>query len=457
MDISANKLCHVVALPYPERGHINPMLNLCKLILSKSNKIFITFVVTEEWLGYLSSELKHTPPNFQLAALPQVIPSETERAADVMGFIEAVLTRLQGPFEHLLDRLQPPPTAIVYDVIMSWVVGVGNQRNIALASFVTVSASFFTLYIHFDLLGQNGHVPDADISERGNELVDYIPGLLPITVADMPTSFQGNDGKKVLHQVIQAVDSLNNSQYLLTTSIYEFEEQAINCLKAKFPMQHYHIGPMIPYFNQTNGDNNGSSYYFQWLDSQPKGSVLYISQGSFLSTSNDQSQEIIAGIKASNVRFLCVTRCDTTLLLNNNEVGLFVPWCDQLKVLCHPSVGGFWTHCGWNSISEGIYAGVPMLTSPIFWDQLLNSKMIVDDLRIGWRVVKHNHFKDKVLVTKEEITQVVRKFMDPENCERKELLSRAKELKDTFIKATTHGGSSAFHLDAFICDILQQG
>lgn len=155
---------HVVAIPYPGRGHVNPMLNLCKLILSKTTDIFITFIVTEEWLGFLTSELHHPlPANFRFAALPQVIPSEIGRGADFPGFVEAVLTKLQHPFEQLLDQLEMSPTIIIYDMVLSWVVGVGNQRNIHVAALVTFSAAFLTIITHFDLLVRHGHFP-LDVS-----------------------------------------------------------------------------------------------------------------------------------------------------------------------------------------------------------------------------------------------------------------------------------------------------
>ncbi|KAL6979041.1 7-deoxyloganetin glucosyltransferase [Sarracenia purpurea var. burkii] len=125
---------HVVAMPYPGRGHINPMMNLCNLLASRDHSVLVTFVVTEEWFGFLSSDDK--PENIRFATIPNVIPSEIGRATDFPGFIEAVMTKLEEPFERLLDRLHPPtPTVIIYDTSLMWVIEVGNRRNIPVASF----------------------------------------------------------------------------------------------------------------------------------------------------------------------------------------------------------------------------------------------------------------------------------------------------------------------------------
>ncbi|RVX22871.1 UDP-glycosyltransferase 87A2 [Vitis vinifera] len=43
--------CHVVAMPFPGIGHVNPMMNFCKLPASRRNDILITFVVTEKLFG----------------------------------------------------------------------------------------------------------------------------------------------------------------------------------------------------------------------------------------------------------------------------------------------------------------------------------------------------------------------------------------------------------------------
>ncbi|KAE9463610.1 hypothetical protein C3L33_04465, partial [Rhododendron williamsianum] len=310
-------ICHVVAMPYPGRGHINPMTNFCKLLASKRDEILITFVVTEEWLGFLSSEPK-PPANIRFATIPNVVPSEKGRAADFPGFLRAAQTKMEEPFERLLERLEQPqkPSVIIHDTYLPWVVGVGNRRDIPVASFWTQPVSAFTVFYHFDLLKLNGQFP-VDVSERGNELVNYIPGIPPTRIADLPTVFHG-DGLKTVHLACDAVSRVPKAQYLLLTSIYELESQTIDAIKSAIPTPIYTIGPSIPYFRL--GDNsslsidsqNDESSYMQWLDSQPKSSVLYISQGSFLSVSRTQMDEIIAGVDMSGVRFLWVARGDAS-------------------------------------------------------------------------------------------------------------------------------------------------
>ncbi|KAJ6345620.1 hypothetical protein OIU78_008307 [Salix suchowensis] len=75
--------------------------------------------------------------------------------------------------------------------------------------------------------------------------------------------------------------------------------------------------------------SSGSINYFQWLDSQAPGSVLYVSLGSFFSISSKQMDEIASGLRNSGVGYLWVARGEALRLKENcGEKGIVVPWCD---------------------------------------------------------------------------------------------------------------------------------
>ncbi|KAJ6302709.1 hypothetical protein OIU77_016739 [Salix suchowensis] len=252
----------------------------------------------------------------------------------------------------------------------------------------------------------------SDLTQFGNNIAAEI--------------FHGT-GRQILPRALEPVSLVSKAQYLLFTSFYGLEAQVISALKPKFPFPVYPIGPSIPYFEI---EDHSSYQVPNWM-------------------------EIVAGVHDSGVQFLWVCRGKTTLFKDGcGNMGVVVPWCHQLRVLhCHPAVGGFWTHCGWNSTLEAVFAGVPMLASPIFWDQIPDSKLIVEDWQIGWRVKRDE--RSEILVTREEISKLVKSFMDAENMEVKAMRKRAKELQETCRGAIAQGGSSDTNLDSFIRDISQ--
>ncbi|XP_016206103.2 UDP-glycosyltransferase 87A2 [Arachis ipaensis] len=196
----------------------------------------------------------------------------------------------------------------------------------------------------------------------------------------------------------------------------------------------------------------------QWLDSQPKGSVLYISLGSYLSISKEQMEELVVGLCDSGVRFLMVYRGpNKTLLSQNSNSGLFVPWCDQLRVLSHKSIGGFLSHCGWNSVLEAMFCGVPVLTFPISIDQVPNSKQIVEDLKVGVKMKERlgTNNKENDVVMRKEIARIVKGFMDFESRGGRELRETANKVREVCRNTIVEGGSSLQNLNAFLEDILQ--
>ncbi|XP_058106799.1 UDP-glycosyltransferase 87A1-like [Magnolia sinica] len=137
-------------------------MDVCQL-LSSNQDLIKTFVVTEEWLGFIGSAPK--PSNIRLRSIPNVIPSERARGKDMASFVEAVYTKMADPFDQLLDQLDQPISWIITDTYLTWVVEIGNRRNIPVASLWTMSSAVFSILYHNDLIMSNLHLTaDDDLS-----------------------------------------------------------------------------------------------------------------------------------------------------------------------------------------------------------------------------------------------------------------------------------------------------
>lgn len=134
-----------------------------------------------------------------------------------------------------------------------------------------------------------------------------MPGVSPMRLTDLPvTKFDSTH--KILKPTLEAFSLLTTAQSIIFTSFYELQPNAINALRSNLPIPIYTIGPSIPFLSLKTSINEEG--YMNWLNSQPEASVLYVSLGSFLSTSEDQMKELSLGLQASGAQYLWIVRAD---------------------------------------------------------------------------------------------------------------------------------------------------
>jgi UDP:flavonoid glycosyltransferase YjiC (YdhE family) len=272
-------------------------------------------------------------------------------------------------------------------------------------------------------------------------------------------SFAESKGQSMHSVFLQVISWYPLAKALIFNSFNNLEPLSLQSLSSQISVPIYPLGPLLPLPQIT--EENSYPDYLKWLNTYPENSVLYISLGSFLSLSDIELKELSGGLMLSGHPFIWAIHGMSSLQVVNKSVegydkGLLVPWCDQYTVLSHRSVGGFLTHCGWNSTVEALKCGVPMLVYPLMWDQYPNAKMVVEDWRVGINV--RSSQEDDVLPNSEEIASVVRKVMDVGACERKEIVERIKEMKEILTEIPeTENGASRFAVKCFVHDLISHG
>ncbi|KAL6574865.1 hypothetical protein OROMI_012150 [Orobanche minor] len=465
---------HAIMIPYPYQGHINPFVHLAVKLASQG--FTITFVNTQsvdrrisraqsaagcEGAADIFAGARDSGLDIRYATVSDGFPIGFDRSLNHDRFVEGLIRDFCDYVGELLARLafsDPPVTCLIADTFYVWASAVAGKHNLVTVSFWTEPALVLSLYYHLDLLKTNGHF---GAKGKREDMIDYIPGVGTIKPTDLTSYLQADDIQTVVHRVIyRAFDDVKKADIIICNTVQELEFDTLLALQKKQPI--YAIGPIVSGFtNQTVTTSLWTeSDCTSWLDGKPNGSVLYVSFGSHAhTTSKEDIWEIAHGLLTSGVNFLWVIRPD---IVNPGETdflphgfensirgrGLIVQWCSQIKVISHRAIGGFLSHCGWNSVLESISCKVPLICFPLFTDQFTNRKLVVSDWKIGINLC------DRSSITREEVEEKI-KFVMSEGTS-KELRKAIKEVSMKMENAWTIDGSSGRNFNQFIENLKAQ-
>ncbi|KAI5068098.1 hypothetical protein GOP47_0016443 [Adiantum capillus-veneris] len=476
-------MLHLVALPFPVQGHMAPMLQLCNLLASRGLRI--TFVHLQSNFSRLhfshreqgSSDVP--PPNVHHVSLPASLPgTATSNPESIRSRVRAI-EQLLPSFVQLLSCLHARDrvSCIIADALMSWAHTAGSHLGIPGAALWTGTLSSCAAYCNIPLLASHGVFPIQDMVGGPEQPLRCIPKLPKIfTFADLPSFFHAATWPDdVLDFILLQMNLMNSAKWVLSNSLsLEPEKELEESMKASMPimsigplvtLQHRHFfGMQVP--NQLLGPHPRASLWhedatcLEWLQGRPSLSVLYVSFGSIVAFSTEQLQEIAMGLESSQQPFLWALRPDSIedkseasskydQISRRSKVGLVVPWAPQVEVLAHASVGGFMTHCGWNSLLESILMGKPMIGFPQFAEQKMNCRLMEH-----WRVGMKLPVGSKGEVDREQVKSCVNLLMNnqEENAFRVACTElRAHLLNQLFDK----NGPSSRNVDDFIFGLFE--
>ncbi|KAK7245047.1 hypothetical protein RIF29_39877 [Crotalaria pallida] len=477
---------HFVLFPFMAQGHMIPMMDIAKILVH--HNVIVTVVTTPQNAArFKPIFVRYIESGFQIKFLELQFPFEEAGLPDgcenldmlptldiaLNIFIAASL--LRQPVEKLLEELTPPPSCIISDMCMPYTLEIANKFNIPRISFVGVSCFDLLCYSYLGI----HNVMESITNESEYFVVPGFPDKIEMTMAQTGAIPKDESWKQFTAEVYAAE---NDSYGMIMNSFEELEPAYARDYKKLRKDKLWCIGPLSlsnkDHFEKAQRGYNKASIdewqHQKWLDSQKPESVIYACFGSLCNLTPAQLIELGLALEASKRPFIWVIRESSQLealeKLFKEEgyeerihgKGLVIRgWAPQLLILSHPAIGGFITHCGWNSTLEAICAGVPMITWPLFADQFLNQSLVVHVLKIGVKVgvespVKWGEEEETgVLVKKEDVERAIETLMD-ETSESGERRERVRELAEMAKHAVEKGGSSHSNVNLLIQDIMQK-
>ncbi|KAK0585808.1 hypothetical protein LWI29_034250 [Acer saccharum] len=397
-------------------------------------------------------------------------PLGFDRSLNHDQFMEGIFHVFSAHVDQLVGDIvrnsDPQVSCLIADTFYVWSSMISKKYNLINISFWTEPALVLNLYYHLDLLRAHGHFASIDNRE---DTIDYIPGVRAIEPKDLMSYLQATDTSTIVHKIMfKAFADVKMADFIICNTVQELEPATLTALQEKQPT--YAIGPIFPTgFAKSPVATSlwSESECTQWLHNKPPKSVLYVSFGSYAHASKNDIVEIAEGLLLSEVSFIWVLRPD---IVSSDETeflpvgfeenikgrGLIVTWCCQIDVISHSAIGGFLTHCGWNSILESIWCGVPLLCFPLLTDQFTNRKLAVDDWKIGLNLCDDNNNKP---ITRKQVSDKIHRLMrrksgDDDDDDDDELIKNIKDVKRTLENAlSSANGSSERNFHQFINDV----
>ncbi|KAE8659485.1 UDP-glycosyltransferase 83A1 [Hibiscus syriacus] len=438
---------HVMVIPYPAQGHVIPLMELSSCLLKHGFQI--TFVNMEfnhqNAMDILA--LKDVGDGIHLVSVPDGLGSAEERKHP--GKIsQAIPQTMPGKVEELIEDINGSGrriNCVIADQSLGWALEIAEKHGIKRAAFCPAAAALLVLGFSIPKLIDDG-VIDQDGTPVKSEMIKLSPDMPPVNTKNFVWVCIGNINaqRNIFKLMIRNNESIKLTDWLLCNSSYELEPAAFAMAPNIKP-----IGPLLAPQNSKPDDSDSS--YLKWLNQQALQSVIYVAFGSFTIFDTAQFQELALGLELTGRPFIWVVRSDITKGKNNAYPegfqeriagrGQIVDWANQQKILSHPSIACFISHCGWNSTIEGLSNGVPFLCWPYFADQFFNQSYICEYWGVGLGLEREG----RGVIRREEIRNKVEQVVGIDKYK-----ATSMALKEIIMNSIRESGGSNKNMKDFV-------
>ncbi|XBJ11806.1 hypothetical protein VPH35_016448 [Triticum aestivum] len=437
----------VVLYPGLAVSHFVPMMRLAGSLLEHGYAVSVAMVIDPAVMGTLRSRLPlaASPPPFRPSA-----STRSRLLAPGPQFLASYLRLLLRYNDRLHDFLCSSTRvhAVVVDSVSVPADALEVTKRLGIPGYVMFTSGAATLAAFAQLPYVLGEGSRTSLRELGDARVEFL-GLPPVPASHLFAEVLEDPESDTYKRMMAGLSRVPDTHGILVNTVESLEALAVAALRDPRCLP---AGPRAEERHEC----------LTWLDAQPDRGVVFLCFGStgLVNHSTEQLKEIAAGLERSGHRFLWAVRAphggdpDLDTLLSDGFLertggrGRFVKqWAPQAEVLRHGATDAFVTHCGWNSVLEGVAAGVPMLCWPLHTEQKMNKLLMVGEMGLAAEMVGWQWG----VVEAAEVERKVRLVMESE--EGRELRARAAQHQEAAAAAWSDGGSSRAALALFLSDV----
>ncbi|KZV27736.1 anthocyanidin 3-O-glucosyltransferase 5-like [Dorcoceras hygrometricum] len=442
MDKSSSNNLHVVLLSSPEAGHVVPILALARRLAELQGVRSTVLLVTT---GVPSESIVVSPPRenglVEIVRLPPVdISSLVNPSTKVATLLYLTMQEAVPLVRSAIAAMDRRPDAFVVVYFGTDSLRVAAELNIPKYVLFTSTAWFLALSLYCPILDEK--IKGQYIDKPGQ--LD-IPGCKPVRPEDVVDMMLDRDDQQYREYLRMGKEITALSDGILLNTCGALEAKTLQAfvkneaMKSVLKSPVYPIGPLTrPWWGALSGANHRASL---GIGAEP----AEISMGG-PAAEERPCQDVFFpdNIKGAEDDYL-----PRGFSIRTKKIGLLVPtWGQQVEILAHPSIGGFMSHCGWNSALESIVSGVPLIAWPLYAEQKMNASYLAEELQVA---VRPEVLPTKKMVGRDEIEKMVRTLM--EHKDGQAMRDRANQLRTGALNWIKEGGSSHQLMSQILTDI----
>nr|AFJ52914.1 UDP-glycosyltransferase 1 [Linum usitatissimum] len=466
----------LVLVPSPGAGHVFPMVELANQLLNRYPALAVTVCIMKmpfkstsfDFATYKSS---HVDRIKFIDLDPPTLDPNTPPSKRFSSFLEGHAPQVKKILsEHVAASNVSP--SVVLDMFCTSFMADAKELGVPSYVFYTFSATFLGLMFQLQALYDEGRFNPVQIKDSDTEFVEISSLKTPIPGNLLPSAVVEPD--LLLSLITHTRRTKEYASGILINTFQDFESHAIASLNAgqsqsQTPPPIYPVGPIMEL--KVKDADHSAGPIMEWLDQQPESSVVFLCFGSMGSFDEEQVNEIAAALEKSGCRFIWSLRRpppksggvkfptdyeDVTEALpagfldRTRGVGKVIGWAPQTMILAHPSTGGFVSHCGWNSVLESMWFGVPVATWPMYAEQQLNAVLLVRELEMAEEIRMSYRKESGEVIKAEEIEKGIMGLMSEESGG--ERRKKTKEMSEKSRKTVENGGASYHSIGRFVGD-----